>query len=260
MSFTTEKRAIQARMGNGAENQNRTDDLFITNELLYQLIYFGVPLPLLARKWQLFSKCIFVGWSLLWVETIFSFSFITGSISAYFMRNLFMSVIFLGIVGYLGSILYERALLSEDEVVTEVVEGVYAYPASVVIKNAEGSEMMVTLLGRSGTHIQFSREDREEFVYPIDSLDSAAQALVRQYPNGGIKNAAVHMAKGSLEVGDLYVQELEKRIREIDKEVADLSRKYGSSNGNTAKRTIRREVERLQAEKVELQGKISERQ
>ena len=30
-------------MGTGAENRSRTDDLFITNELLYQLSYFGEP-------------------------------------------------------------------------------------------------------------------------------------------------------------------------------------------------------------------------
>ena len=45
---------------NGAEKRSRTVDLLITNELLYQLSYFGVPLPLLVRKWQRFSKCIFL--------------------------------------------------------------------------------------------------------------------------------------------------------------------------------------------------------
>jgi hypothetical protein len=120
--------------------------------------------------------------------------------------------------------------------------------------------MMVTLLGRSGTHIQFARQDSQEFVYPISSLDLAAQTLIGMYPNGGIKNAAMYMDQGSLEIGDLYVQELEKRIRGIDKEVEDLSRGYASSNGNTEKRTIRREVEKLQAEKVMLQGKVTGRQ
>ena len=68
------------------------------------------------------------------------------------------------------------------------------------------------------------------------------------------------MDQGSLELGDLYVQELEKRIRGIDKEVENLSRGYASSNGSTEKRTIGREVEKLQAERVELQGKIADRQ
>ena len=32
---------VWERAGSGAEDRIRTDDLFITNELLYQLSYFG---------------------------------------------------------------------------------------------------------------------------------------------------------------------------------------------------------------------------
>ena len=159
--------------------------------------------------------------------------------------------------------LYDQAFLSKDQ--DELIEAqagghVYSYPAAVNIKNSVGREMMVTLLARSGTHIQFTRPDGEEFVYPISSLDLAAQTLISKYPNDGIKNAVAYMDQGSLKLGDLYVQELEKRIREIDKKVEGLSRGYASSNGNTEKRTIRREVEKLQAERVDLQSKISDRQ
>ena len=169
----------------------------------------------------------------------------------------------MGIVGYLGSMLYDQAFLSKDQ--DELIEApagghVYGYPAAVNIKNTVGREMMVTLLARSETHIQFARPDSEEFVYPISSLDLAAQALISKYPNDGIKNAVAYMEQGSLKLGDLYVQQLEKRIREIDKKAEDLSRGYASSHGNTEKRTIRREVEKLQAERVELQGKIADRQ
>ena len=179
------------------------------------------------------------------------------------MRNLIISIIFLGIVGYLGTMLYNQAFLSKDQ--DEQIEAlsgshVYSYPAAVNIKNAVGREMMVTLLGRSEMHIQFARQDGKKFVYPISSLDLAAQTLISKYPNDGIKNAVAYMDQGSLKLGDLYVQELEKRIREIDKEVEDLSRGYASSNGNTEKRTIRREVEKLQAERVDLQSKIADRQ
>ena len=169
----------------------------------------------------------------------------------------------MGIVGYLGTMLYNQAFLSKDQ--DEQIEAlsgshVYSYPAAVNIKNAVGREMMVTLLGRSEMHIQFARQDGKKFVYPISSLDLAAQTLISKYPNDGIKNAVAYMDQGSLKLGDLYVQELEKRIREIDKEVEDLSRRYASSNGNTEKRTIRREVEKLQAERVDLQSKIADRQ
>ena len=172
------------------------------------------------------------------------------------MRKLIISIIFLGIVGYLASMLYDRAFLSKAQ-----DDGhVYSYPAAVKIKNAVGREMMVTLLGRSGTHIQFARPDSQEFVYPISSLDLAAQTLISKYPNDGIKNVVINMDQGSLELGDLYVQQLKERIQGIDKEVENLSRGYASSNGNTEKRTIGREVEKLQAERVELQGKIADRQ
>ena len=172
------------------------------------------------------------------------------------MRNLMISIIFLAIVGYFGSMLYDQAFLSKAQAGGHA----YAYPSAVNIKNAVGREMSVTLLGRSGTHIQFTRPDGQEFVYPINSLDLDAQALVGKYPNDGIKNAVVSMDNGSLELGDLYAQQLEKKIWGIDKEVEDLSRGYAISNGNTEKRTMDREMEKLQAEKMKLQDKIPERQ
>ena len=45
MSHAETDSAIKASLGsikNGAEERNRTVDLFITNELLYQLSYFGI--------------------------------------------------------------------------------------------------------------------------------------------------------------------------------------------------------------------------
>ncbi len=175
-----------------------------------------------------------------------------------------MSVIFLGIAGYLGSMLYERAILGDGllgPAAAEAGEALsYSYPARVELKSADGRAMMVTLLGRSTTHIQFKREDGQEFVYQIDSLDANAQDLVLRYPNVGIKNAAAYMAKGSMGVGDLHVQQLEQNVRQIDDEIDDLSQEYGGSVSKTERRTIQRAVEGLRAEKVELQREISDRQ
>jgi hypothetical protein len=171
-----------------------------------------------------------------------------------------MSVIFLGIVGYLGSVLYERAFATDGEVpLVEEVEVKYQYPVNMVLKNTDGSVIHAIVFGRSERHVQFTR-DGQEFVYPIDSLAEDVKVRLRKYPNVGIKNAAEHMAKGSLELGDLYVQELEKRVNQINDEIKDLSQRYAASVGNVEKRTIRREVEKLNAERVELQQKIAERQ
>lgn len=181
------------------------------------------------------------------------------------MRNLILSMIFLGIVGYLGTILlYQRVALSEGQVgqgiKNEASDVVYSYPAHVKIKSADGRVIQVTLLARSATHIQFTREDGEEFVYLIDSLDANAQALVRRYPNVGIKNAATYVAQGSMSLDDVYVQELEKDIRQIDQKIENFSRELASSLSQTRRRTIQRMLEGLQAEKAELQRKILGRQ
>ena len=37
--------------GNGAEGRTRTDDLLITNQLLYQLSYFGMLIRLYRCAW-----------------------------------------------------------------------------------------------------------------------------------------------------------------------------------------------------------------
>jgi alpha-galactosidase len=172
-----------------------------------------------------------------------------------------MSVFFLGIAGYMGTILYERASAeSRGGSKPAAVVEMYNYPARVELESAEGRILAVTLQGRSEEHVQFTREDGEEFVYPIASLALEAQTLVRRYPNVRIKNAGIHLNHGSLELGGLYVQQLQEAIQEIDQKVNDLSREYASSVGQTAKRTIRRKVEGLQAEKIELNRKITERQ
>ena len=99
-----------------------------------------------------------------------------------------MSVIFLGIVGYLGSMLYERAVAGDGSLGTAEGEALsYSYPARVELKSADGRVMMVTLLGRSTTHIQFKREDGQELVYLMDTLDANAQDLVLQYQSVGFK-------------------------------------------------------------------------
>ena len=94
----------------------------------------------------------------------------------------------------------------------------------------------------------------------IDSLDVDVQALVRQYPNVGIKNAAAYLAQGSMDLVDVYVQELEKEIRQIDQKIEGLSREFAISLSQIKRRTIQRMVEGLQVEKIELQNKRSGRQ
>jgi hypothetical protein len=170
-----------------------------------------------------------------------------------------MSVVFLGIVGYLSTILYERAVAG-DEAIDVALEphAIYEYPVSMLLANAEGVEIEATVIGRSATHVQFILGG-EEFVYPLDSLAKPVALELVKYPVVGIQHAEVHLEAGALEVGDLYVLEMQKRVDQIDQEIKVLQRQYAVSVGRVAKRTIQREVEALRAEQGVLQQKISER-
>ena len=77
-----------------------------------------------------------------------------------------MSVIFLGIVGYLGTILYERASAGSwgGSKPASVVE-TYNYPARVELESAEGRILAVTLRGRSEKHVQFTRAGRMAYEF-----------------------------------------------------------------------------------------------
>ncbi len=180
------------------------------------------------------------------------------------MQNLIMSLIFLGIVGYLGTALYHRAVSTEDPPVpaikTNKVEIVYTYPAYIEIKSVEGRVLPVTLLARNSRHIHFRRKDGKEFVYLIDSLAADTRALVRQYPNVGIQDTAAHLTQSSMTLNDVYLQELERTIRKIDRQIDDLVLQSSVSRSQTEKRTLQRMIEELQVEKADFQQKISERQ
>lgn len=136
------------------------------------------------------------------------------------MQNLIMSVLFLGIVGYLGTVLYQRTASTEHQPVPAIqatgLETVYSYPAYVEIKSVEGRMLEVTLLARNSTHIYFKRQDGTAFVYLIDSLAADTQALVEQYPNVGIQDTATHLTQGSMTLGEVYLQQLERSIQKIE--------------------------------------------
>jgi len=174
-----------------------------------------------------------------------------------------MSIIFLGIAGYLGSILYQNSI-AEDSFLP-VVGGqstisIFTYPDRIEIQSADGREVMVTLLGRSAKHIQFARSDGQEFVYAIASLGAKSKELVSKYPNLGIKNSHEYMAKGEMSLGDLHIQQLQQVIRNIEEELVRYSAEHEVSMSKVERRTIERKMQDLMLERVEIQRQISERQ
>ena len=170
----------------------------------------------------------------------------------------------------MGSMLYDQAFLSkdQDELIVAQDDGhVYSYPAAVNIKNAVGREMMVTLLARSGTHIQFTRPDGEEFVYPISSLDLAAQTLISKYPNDGIKNAVAHVDQESLEtidnkpLADHHVTGMYKARMDLREELRLLKNYHlPAAETKSEKNTVIKDIKAIELKIRKVELKIAEHQ
>ena len=172
----------------------------------------------------------------------------------------------MAIVGYLGSMLYDQAFLSKDQ--DEQIEAqagghAYSYPAAVNIKNAVGREMMVTLLARSGTHIQFTRPDGEEFVYPISSLDLAAQTLISKYPNDGIKYAVaseVPEVGPQVRVKDLHISGMNERLVDLREEWRLLRYRLNAEGSIMGKRNVSHDINEIEAKISKVEWKLAEHQ
>ncbi len=172
------------------------------------------------------------------------------------MRNLILSLIFLGIAGYAAKILYEKFEYSDSG----FLEKTYSYPDEIVIVNQNGSEIQITLLGRNSNYLEFTNKNGQKFVYPIRSLSEQSQALIIKYPNNGIENISAYLSSGSIEINDAYIIQLEDEIRKIKAEIRQLEDKANATRSQTELRTIERKIDELREEIAELESKIASRQ
>lgn len=167
------------------------------------------------------------------------------------MKNLVFALIIFGIVGYFAKGVFEDFFGDESDLSSED----YSYPAKIKIKNKEGSEIKITLLGRDSNYFEFSRKDGKRFVYPIDSLCEKSRELVIKYPESDISEAA----RDNMELEDVYVVQLEEEIRRIEAEIERLNAKAAAATSRTESRTYSKKVEELNQEIAEIKVKIAER-
>jgi hypothetical protein len=172
------------------------------------------------------------------------------------MRNLVISLIFLGIAGYAAKILYEKFEHSNSG----LMEKTYSYPDEIAIENQNGSEIQITLLGRNSNYLELANKDGKKFVYPIRSLSEQSQALIIKYPNNGIEDISAYLSSGSVEINDVYIIQLEDEIRKIKAEIKRLEDKANATRSQTELRTIERKIDELREEIAELENKIASRQ
>ena len=172
------------------------------------------------------------------------------------MRNLILALFFIGITVYGTKVFLDNFAYSGNGFLRKS----YDYPDAIEITNQEGTEIPITLLGRSSKYLEFENKDGREFVYPIHSLSEESQRLVMKYPENGIKNVALHLSSGNMELNDVHLMQLKDQVRKIRDKIGQLSAKADITQSETEKRTYERDIERLQEEAALIEEKIFNRQ
>lgn len=171
----------------------------------------------------------------------------------------------MGLTIYLGYELYERSgdfdwLGGDGEGSGTKASASASFPDEIEIVRRDGSRLDVRLTARNGTHIQFVRlSDGADFTYEIGQLDAATEKLVMRYPDTGLSNADEFMRSGVIGLEAAHVEQLRERIARIDAELNDLQSRLSASRSKTESLTLRREAEKLQAERQKLESDIAER-
>ena len=172
-------------------------------------------------------------------------------------------MIFMGLTMYLGYAIYERSLL-EDDVVAEQRDDyfveqkgrAFSLPDAMTIVRKDGSSLEIRLKSRTVTKIHFERiSDGETFKFSIDQLDETTRELVEQYP---ITMGSIPSRVSAVE--DNYVQQLRVAIARIDADIRNMEIKYAASSSKTERRTLKNKAEEMNADRLQLEAKIAERQ
>ena len=172
-------------------------------------------------------------------------------------------MIFMGLTMYLGYALYERSQLEDDDVaeqrdddVSEQKSRAFSLPDDMTIVRKDGSSLEIRLKSRTVTEIHFERiSDGETFQFSIDQLDETTRELVEQYP---ATMGSISIRASAVE--DNYVQQLRVAIARIDANLRDMEIKYAASSSKTERRTLRNKAEEMNADRLELEAKIADRQ
>jgi hypothetical protein len=179
------------------------------------------------------------------------------------LKNFLFAMFFMGLTMYLGYTLYERSQLDDDFVVeqrdddfAEQKGTAFSLPNDMTIVRKDGSSLEIRLKSRTKKEIYFERiSDGETFQFSIDQLDETTRELVEQYP----------VTMGSIPsrvstVDDNYVQQLRVAIARIEADIRNMEIKYAASSSKTERRTLKNKAEEMNADRLQLEAKIAERQ
>lgn len=173
------------------------------------------------------------------------------------MRNLILAFVFLGIAVYIGSTLYERGVAFEW---FSIGEKEYVFPDKATLTKENGDALSVLMTARNENYIQFTRiSDNRVFVYPILNLSEESIELVRKYPLTLIKDAGRFLEDGSMDLDEIYVEQLREHLITIESDIETLRNMRAQSTSVVEIRSYNNKLEQLISEKEDLTIKIGER-
>ncbi len=171
------------------------------------------------------------------------------------LKNFLFAMIFMGLTMYLGYALYERSQLEDDDVAEQKGRAL-SLPDVMTIVRKDGSSLEIRLKSRTVTEIHFERiSDGETFQFSIDQLDDTTRELVERYP---VLKGSISFRASAVE--DNYAQQLRVAIARIDADLRDMEIKYAASLSKTERRTLKNKAEEMNADRLQLEAKIAERQ
>lgn len=175
------------------------------------------------------------------------------------MKNLIIALILFATAGFLAFKLFQKTSLM-DAPEPEPAPQPLSFPAEMELVRLDGSRVMVRLLGRDATLIEFERlADQMRFHFEIAGLDAATQEQVLRYPVTGITPIEEPEPEPVVDAESLHVEQLRAAIAKIDSKLKSLQVQYAASSSSADRRRIQLEAEKLNAERLTLAADIAER-
>jgi len=153
--------------------------------------------------------------------------------------------------------LYPIATLSEKDQAflhSLPVNLILEYPLKSTLTDQQGHTLSVTIVGRTDSDVQFTRDDDgKSYTYAIDKLSEADQAYVRLLPI----NQTADVAAPAAPAESLEVKNMRDRVNELRSQIADINSQIaGLGSSDTARAVLNNDIKSRQTEMNDLMIKI----
>ena len=180
------------------------------------------------------------------------------------LRNLIALSLFIGILSIVGFILKDdiKEITEPFSLIKENISApqVRSFPSDETFSNKDGTELQIRLTARNHEFIQFIRiSDEKTFIFPIEDLDPASQAIALSYPNIGLKDSADYLSDKTLSLEQVHIESLREQIGKWNDQVEKLQAKLELTESQSAQRSLLRDIKLIQTKIAGLESDIIER-